>query len=109
MDAQFITKSVGNYPPPPAAFNISAIPSGDIGKGLAERLVVLVKLQSLLNDGRIIRHATGFGEAEGLLRGLLRIVEMPKFGTGHAQRVEHGRLSAAGEGVGLGRQGKSGV
>ena len=27
-----------------AAFNVSAIPSGGVGKGLAERLVVLVKL-----------------------------------------------------------------
>jgi len=57
-----------------AVFNVSAIPSGDVGKGLAERLVVLVKLQSLLDDGRIVRHAAGFGEIEGLLRGLLRIV-----------------------------------
>ena len=71
--------------------------------------MVLVKPQSLLNDDRIIRHATGFGEIDGLLRGFLRIVETPKFGTGHAQRIEHGRLSSAGEGVGLGRQGKSGM
>ena len=71
--------------------------------------MVLVKPQSLLNGGRIIRHAAGFGEIEGLLRGLLRIVETPKFGAGHAQRVEHGRLGAAGEGVGLGRQGKRGL
>ena len=55
--------------------------------------MILVKPQSLLNDDRIIRHATGFGEIDGLLRGFLRIVETPKFGTGHAQRIEHGRLS----------------
>ena len=71
--------------------------------------MILVKPQSLLNDDRIIRHATGFGEIDGLLRGFLRIVETPKFGTGHAQRIEHGRLISAGEGVGLGRQGKSSV
>ena len=66
------------------------------------RLVVFVKFQPLLHRFEIF-HLRGGGQFERVLRGKsARWSNFPSLGAGHAQRVEHDRLAAAGQQIGLG-------
>ena len=59
--------------------------------------MVLVKLQSLPDDGHVIGHVVSGGEFEGVGRSLLGIRELADFSVGHRHRINHNRLIAAGE------------
>jgi hypothetical protein len=67
----------------------------------APRLVIFVKLQSLLQRLEFF-HLGGGGEVNRPLGHFLRVGEIAGLGAGHAEHIEHERLRAAGQGIGLG-------